>query len=36
MKKLSLLFVMLLAYGFSAMGQSTVPVPADPDESFFE
>ena len=32
MKKLSLLFVMLLAYSFNASAQSTVPVPADPDE----
>ena len=29
MKKLSLLFVMLLAYSFSTMAQSTVPVPGD-------
>ncbi len=33
MKKLSLLFVMLMAYSFSTMAQSTVPVPADPEPS---
>ena len=32
MKKISLLFVMLLALAGNAMAQSTVPVPADPDE----
>ena len=36
MKKLSLLFLMLLAYSASSMAQSTVPVPADPDGTFFE
>lgn len=36
MKKISLLFVMLLALAVSAMAQSTVPVPADPDGDFFE
>ena len=32
MKKISLLFVMLLALAGNAMAQNTVPVPADPDE----
>ena len=36
MKKLSLLFVMLLSLAVNAMAQSTVPVPADPDGDFFE
>ena len=30
MKKLSILIVTLLAFGFNSMAQSTVPVPADP------
>ena len=32
MKKISLLFVMLLALAGNAMAQNTVPVPAHPDE----
>ena len=36
MKKISLLFLILLAYSASSMAQSNVPVPADPDGTFFE